>query len=566
MDLQIKNGCIMGSVTYSPPAIDKSALSSLCKSSSEYSPHPILAIDRKEQLVIFANTAFVDLFGIGTSEVIDKPLSSIIACNEGGALDLVLKRVFQSNAKETLNEKLCHIGHSNKRYLSFSIWPVAVENNLAAGLMVQVTDATEAVTFRNKVTEINESLIVSAVKQHELVEIANKLNEQLQIANEAKNLFLAAMSHEIRTPLNAILGCAELMSQQELSIENKFEFESRIKRNSLILTRLIDDILDLSKIEAGKLEIARIETDLPELISDVEITTRKWAEDKSLSFSFEVLGALPQRILTDPSRLSQILTNVIGNAIKFTHKGSISVAINTSSDQQKICFLIKDTGLGMTGEEATKLFQPFTQLDASITRRFGGTGLGLDLARRLARALDGDIVLIDSKPELGSVFEITIALDKVKPSNALKNHESDKLPRLDGVKVLLAEDAPDNQFLIIRYLTKVGAKVDVAWDGEEAVSMARASAYDIVLMDIQMPKLDGYQATTQLRKQGYNSSIVALTAHAMNGELDRCRSAGCDGYLTKPVSMSNLVETIYSKIHENKNSQRILRKRRDNLH
>ncbi len=531
-------------------ADEKYSLTSMREYLSANSPLPFAAIDGATQKVIYANGSFSKLVLKSTQELVGLSFSDAVGLPKSRILQSFLNEIYGTNKAGTLLEQKHELDSSPPKYLNFSAWALGLSGTKPHEFMVQITDVTENVNFQNQVTEMNQSLLVSSMAQHRLTEIAQNLNVQLETAIQAKTLFLASMSHEIRTPLNAIMGCSELMCLSDQSAHSRLEYQGLIKRNGGILTRLIDDILDLSKIEAGKFEVRQSDTNLPELIADVVSNMRTVANNKNIEFSIRSAKPLPETIVTDPVRLTQILNNIIGNAIKFTSKGAVNVTLIMDQAEQKFRVLVEDSGKGMTPEEGAMLFQPFTQVDASNTRNFGGTGLGLDLSRRLARMLGGNIQLVSSVPGLGSTFEITIGAGIVLARGEPRYHIQTltKPLRLDGLHILLADDAPDNQLLISRYLTRVGAKVDAASDGEEAVRMGLALDYDVILMDIQMPKLDGYQATVALRKGGYSRSIVALTAHAMHGELERCGAAGCDGYLTKPVNMQNLIETISEKV------------------
>jgi len=376
-----------------------------------------------------------------------------------------------------------------------------------------------------------------------------------EAANLAKSQFLAMMSHEIRTPLNVIMGFSELLVELDpISEENqyhdkKMDYANRIKHNGQLLVHLIDEILDLSKIELGGLQLEKIELNLYELISDVSSIIQYKVEKKGLLFFMTIEGLLPQTCLTDPMRLKQILLNIIGNAIKFTPKGEVRVVV-TSSDS-KLHVVVTDTGIGFTPEQACKLFQPFSQADESITRQYGGTGLGLIISRRLAQGLGGDVVLVESKEGVGSTFEITVTLENPKynhsQTQSIKRQDetNKKQPRIDGIRVLLAEDMPDNQLLLKKNIMIAGGAIDIANDGQEAVTKALAGHYDIILMDMNMPRLDGYEATAQLRATGYQGPIVAITAHAMREDIKRCEQVGCNGHLAKPVARDEMLEMIF---------------------
>jgi two-component system CheB/CheR fusion protein len=382
-------------------------------------------------------------------------------------------------------------------------------------------------------------------------------------SNQAKSDFLANVSHEIRTPLAAILGYSELLSNPAQTRIEVLNCATRIRRNVEQLTELIDEILDIAKIEAGKLEVDRVQFELLPELAETFALLQSRAEGKGLAFNVIFDGVIPESVVTCPKRLRQILLNIAGNALKFTEQGSVTVTVGLlppgeGGDGGMLRFVVTDTGCGLSLDQRQRLFQPFSQADNSVTRRFGGTGLGLMLARRLAEALGGDVVLTESQVGRGSSFTITIASGPLEGVAMLKGLTKASLEqrqaaitdwfsanqRLAGVKVLLVEDGPDNQALMTHFLGMSGAVVELAANGAEAIEKAQGGAHDLVLMDIQMPVLDGYEATRRLKKAGYQPPVVALTAHAMRGERERCLAAGCVDYITKPVRPSVLIEMV----------------------
>lgn len=375
-----------------------------------------------------------------------------------------------------------------------------------------------------------------------------KLTEDLQSArlqaehaNRTKSAFLANMSHEIRTPLAAILGYAEILKDDTLESEERLEFLTTISRNGSALTRLIDDILDLSKVEAGQIDPEHVDFSLLELLSEVRALFEEQARAKGLLFAIESGSDLPERVRTDPSRLRQILINLVGNALKFTSQGSVQVLAELEGEQLR--FTVQDTGIGLTEQQASRLFQPFAQGDGSTTRRFGGTGLGLALSRKLARALGGDVWL-EARPEgAGCRFVATVA---AAASEAARSSAQalPATPQLQGLRVLLVEDTADNQRLITHVLERAGAVVELAQDGQEGVDKALAGNFEVVLMDMQMPRLDGFTATRMLRQRGYRGPVVALTAHAMTDDRERIQDCGCDAHLTKPLDFNDIYLTL----------------------
>ena len=386
-------------------------------------------------------------------------------------------------------------------------------------------------------------------------------------ANEAKSRFLANMSHEIRTPLGAILGFAELMRDPDQTDADRLDCIATILRNGDQLSRVINDILDLSKIESEKLDIEKIAFSPIEMLEEITGLLRLQAQERGLELVVTSDGVLPETIETDPTRLRQILLNLIGNAIKFTREGRVEVTakvVPAREGRGALRFLIRDTGPGITEEQRTKLFQPFSQADSSTTRIFGGTGLGLVLSKRLACALGGDIELLESEVGRGSTFSLTIdtgplipaavALSELSTGEGLRRnvarprgvHHSgpSELPDLHGLKVLLVEDALDNRILVSRFVRSAGAEIDTAENGEAGVQAALSGDYDVLLMDIQMPKMDGFEALSVLHRRGFMTPIIALTAHAMKGDRERCLEAGFDDYLVKPLNKKSLIETL----------------------
>jgi signal transduction histidine kinase/ActR/RegA family two-component response regulator len=376
--------------------------------------------------------------------------------------------------------------------------------------------------------------------------------EEADRANAAKSQFLANMSHEIRTPMGAIIGFVDLL-KGETAPEQINQYMGIVERNAIQLLRLIDDILDLSKVEAGRLDVESIEFNLIELITDFGTLMAFRAAEKGIYFRIDFDTEVPEFILSDPARLRQILINVVGNAIKFTSAGNVSLRIGY--DGKLIKFQVTDTGIGLSKSHAAKIFQPFVQADLSTTRKFGGTGLGLVLARTLSRALGGDLTLVKSVEAEGSVFEFGIIpghvanahmTDRLGMTPSKPSAQADDHKTLAGLRVLVVEDSQDNRMLIENYLLKTGADVTLVEDGLKGKDIAVQKDFDVVLMDLQMPLLDGHGATRALRATGYKRPIIALTAHAMNEERERCLESGFTGFLTKPINREQLVQSLAS--------------------
>lgn len=405
--------------------------------------------------------------------------------------------------------------------------------------------------------KISGMVIVASdiTKQKEIQTELAKAKDAAEVANSAKSAFLANMSHEIRTPLGAILGFSELLINEKLSAGERADSVEVIKRNGRLLSNVINDILDISKVEAGKMEIEKMNVSFDEIMKDMSSILSLEADKKGIALNVISEGMIPNMIKTDPLRLRQILLNIVGNAIKFTAKGSVEMRIrlvHPAGERAQLAFVVKDTGEGIHPEHVQRLFMPFQQADVSITRKFGGTGLGLVLSRKLAAALGGDVKLIETRPGAGSTFMVTIDPEvsgeiqqnySARSSLSAPNVPAPAL-KLDGMKILVVDDSPDNQALISAILRHAGALTEAAGHGGEAVNLALTGDFDVVLMDLQMPVMDGYEATRVLRERGYRKPIVALTAHAMKEERDRTLASGFDNHVTKPIDQRALIRTI----------------------
>jgi PAS domain S-box-containing protein len=365
-----------------------------------------------------------------------------------------------------------------------------------------------------------------------------------EAASHAKSHFLAAMSHEIRTPLGAILGFAEVLKDLELSPGERLRYIDIISRNGRELSRLIDDILDLSKVEAGRMAVQKNATSLTPLVGDVITLLSQKARAKNLRLVLSHDTLVPDLIYTDATRLRQILINIIGNAIKFSERGDVVVSMRPGPENRSVQFMVKDNGPGISAEGQRILFQQFSQTESA--RGYGGTGLGLYLSKRLALALGGNIELLESSPQTGTTFLITIATgieNETQSVDELKVMCS-TAHDIKGKNILLVDDSDDNRTLVEHLLTKSGAKVKAVGNGLEAVELTDTNSFDVVLMDLQMPVLDGFAATREIRKRGYQGPILALSAHAMKEVREQCIETGFDDHIAKPIVTGELIHKI----------------------
>jgi PAS domain S-box-containing protein len=438
-------------------------------------------------------------------------------------------------AQVLLNKDEPHVGRTGQRR---DVLTTKVPFRDAQGQIVGLVGASQDVTEQKQAQQA-----LAAAKR------------AAEAANEAKSQFLANMSHEIRTPMTAILGFAELLSDTHCTEDQRRDYLSIIQHSGHGLLQLIDDILDLSKIEAGRMTVEPIPCSPVQIVDEVAALMQVRTQPKGVSLVVHFQPGLPEVIVTDPTRLRQILLNLVGNAVKFTERGEIAIeVVFRQLGRPMIEFAVSDTGIGIPAEQLADIFRPFTQADTSSRRRFRGSGLGLTISRRLARMLGGDIS-VESQLGRGSRFVLSIAgcdpaeLDRptVAPCRPAARMPPE-VRQLQG-RLLVAEDTPMNRQLIQAILVKAGLEVDVAENGVEVCRLVAGSAadgrpYDLILMDIQMPELDGYDATRQLRQAGWQWPIVALTAHAMADDREKCLEAGCDDYISKPISRDGLLAVV----------------------
>ncbi|MFO1030316.1 MAG: ATP-binding protein [Planctomycetota bacterium] len=419
---------------------------------------------------------------------------------------------------------------------------VSMVSMLVTGLLTVVAAAAWwTLANHNRAARANEALAIATAQA--------AVAEQ---ASRHKSRFVADISHELRTPLTAILGYAELLVDETYPASQRALAQTTILRNGRHLLEVVNDLLDIAKVEAGQLQVVLAPTDPVVVVEDTASLMRVRARAKGLQLEVEFATRVPRSITTEALRLRQILVNLVGNAVKFTERGSVRIVVGFASATSRMTFAVVDQGIGMSREQVGRLFAEFAQVDEDVARRSLGTGLGLALSRKLARMLGGDLE-VQSEPGRGSTF--TLCLPAVVDAGELWRPELEPrtprpaLPttaagRLRGRRILLAEDGPDNQRLVAWILGREGADVVVVGDGRqalEALGAASSNPFDLVLMDMQMPEIDGYRATELLRERGVALPIVALTANTMTDDRERCLRVGCSDYLGKPIDRQQLI-------------------------
>lgn len=442
-----------------------------------------------------------------------------------------------------------HVIHCCERIFNLILSPVSEQD----AVYVYGLDITQQQKDQLELRQHKEQLEEMVEKRTSELEAATALAME---ASKAKSQFLSNMSHEIRTPLSSIIGYAEILQEGKKITKEQEKAVAAILSSSEHLQNIISDILDLSKIEANKMELELLPVDLKKILHDIEVLVRHQATNKGLNFTVKCMNDIPYLITSDPMRLKQILLNLCSNAIKFTQQGFIKIRLFTNENRERLNIEVSDSGIGLTTEQVNKLFHAFAQADSSTTRKYGGTGLGLTLSRQLAELLGGDL-LVSSEYGKGSKFTLVLPLEIISADRPVANTEGVNQSqtiahRLQG-RALIVEDTPLMQELIATHLTKMGLDCDLAENGRVALELIQQHDFDLVFMDLQMPVMGGLETTQHLRQSGYRIPIIALTANVLAEEKNTCLEAGCNNFVSKPVSRQRLYEVAAKYLQEGNN-------------
>mgnify|MGYP006276658087 CR=1 FL=1 len=526
----------------------------ILSSAIDQSPVSIVVTD-KNRVIEYVNNAFVHNSGYRKSEVLGKPVNALQSGRTTAETYQSLNFALSQGGPwcgEFVNRR-----KDGELYVeAVSIAPVRLANGTVTHYIAVKEDITEK---RRLIEELEQQ------QQHMEALVEQRTRElsaakaQAELASETKSAFVANISHEIRTPLTAIIGFSESLLADDQSLEEREMAVHTIIRTGRHLQGLINDILDLSKIEADRIEVEQQIVSLPDLFRDISGVAQVLAREKRLAFSCDYVLPLPVHITGDVLRIKQVLINLIGNACKFTPSpGTVGLSVSLDSVHQQLTVAVQDSGIGIASTDQERLFQPFTQADSSTSRRFGGTGLGLSISRSLARLMGGDIKVI-SEQDAGSLFLVTFATGSLQNVPLVEDlqifHQADGKntvnvlrPRQLKGRVLVAEDNGDNQRLISLLLRRTGVEFTIVANGLLAVETAQAQEFDLVLIDMQMPLMGGLEATELLRYTGFSSPIIVLTANAGLEDREKAKVAGCSGFLTKPIDQQAFYETLYAHL------------------
>jgi PAS domain S-box-containing protein len=513
----------------------------LCRYLSERSPQPMVAVDGTTHVVTYANPAFAKLVGREVKDLLSRPFAEAVPEGvENGCLAL-LDRVFRTGVPENLAEQEHRQSQPRPIYWSYAMWPILGADERPVGVMIQVTDATETASFRQQAVAINESLLISGTRQHELTEVAESLSTRLQAAVRARDHFLAILSHELRNPLAAFSSGLQLLKLTAGDREVAENAREMMERQLKQMVRLVDDLLDVSRITTGKLELHKERVELASVVRDAVEASRALIDGKGHELSV-VLPAGPVLLDADPARLAQVFLNLLNNSAKYSEPCQ-SIRLTARLDGNDVEVSVQDDGIGISAAKLPHIFEPFMQVDTSWQRTQGGMGIGLSLVKEFVELHGGRVEVRSMGQRQGSEFLVRLPVAAGDVSEPVVAAENPRGPRR---RVLVVDDNRDAAASLAMILKIMGHEVRTAHDGEAAVAVAAEYRPRLVLMDLGMPKVDGYEAARRMRLQPWGAELflVALTGWGAEEDRRRTQDGGFDSHLIKPVDMDILKRLI----------------------
>lgn len=513
----------------------------LCRYLSERSPQPIVAVEGETYVINYVNPAFVRLVGKKRKDLIGLPFAEAVPEEGENGCQALLARVFHTGNPEQLSEQEHRQSQPHAVSWSYSMWAILGADERPVGVMIQITDTTETARFRQQAVEINESLIISASRQHELTAVAESLSAKLQTAIEMRDRFIAVMSHELRNPLATLSSGLELLklaANEPVIVEGARDMMSRQLKQ---MVRLVDDLLDVSRITTGKLELHKERVELASIVQDAVEVSRAIIDDQGHKLTVK-LPSGPVMLDADSVRLTQVFMNLLNNSAKYSERGG-EIQLSAEFDHRDIVVSVRDTGIGIPAEKLPHIFDAFVQVDASWKRRQGGMGIGLSLVKEFVELHGGRVEVRSDGSGKGSEFIVRLPLAVEATAAQIAAPEKSCPPRR---RILVVDDNRDAAQLLAMVLKSLGHEVRTAHDGESGLVAAGEYRPDLIVMDLGMPKMDGYEACRRIRAESWGGVpfLVALTGWGSVDDQQRTREAGFDRHLVKPIGVAALSQII----------------------
>ncbi len=513
----------------------------LCRYLSERSPQPTVAVDGKTHVICYVNPAFAQLVGKEPKDLIDRPFTKAVPEGVENDCKAIMDRVYLTGVPENLLEQEHRQSQPRPVYWSYAMWAILGANERPVGVMIQITDATEMANFRQQSVEINESLMISGIQQHELTAVAESLSAKLQSTVEMRDRFIAVMSHELRNPLTTLSSGLEILRLAGADAAIVETARDMMERQLKQMVRLVDDLLDVSRITAGKLELQKETVELSVIIRDAAESCRTLIDDQGHKLTITLpLG--PVFLLADSTRLTQVFSNLLSNAAKYSERGG-EILLSAEFDRGEIVVIVRDTGIGIPASKLPHIFEAFVQVDTAWERRQGGMGIGLSLVKEFVELHGGQVEARSDGLEKGSEFIIRLPVAKQAANNTTASPEKTRPPRR---RILVVDDNRTAAVMLGMLLKFLGHDVRMAYDGEAALAVAAEYQPELILMDLGMPVMDGYEACRRIRAEPWSGNLfmVALTGWGSIDDQRKTRDAGFDRHLVKPVDAEALSKII----------------------